>query len=70
MLPILTRLVLLKHNSITPIKSPVINDTTDTTDEPLRIYRPDNDDDEKLRHINEMMKNILGEDEDSGKNDK
>ncbi len=49
---------------------PVINDTTDTTDEPLRIYRPDNDDDEKLRHINEMMKNILGEDEDSGKNDK
>ena len=50
--------------------TPVINDTTDTTDEPLRIYRPDNDDDEKLRHINEMMKNILGEDEDSGKNDK
>ena len=47
--------------------TPVINDTTDTTDEPLRIYRPDNDDDEKLRHINEMMKNILGEDEDSGK---
>lgn len=36
--------------------TPVINDTTDTTDEPLRIYRPDNDDDEKLRHINEMMK--------------
>ena len=67
-------LVLAKANftaeSSEKATTPVINDTTDTTDEPLRIYRPDNDDDEKLRHINEMMKNILGEDEDSGKNDK
>ena len=60
----------LTAESSEKVVAPVINDTNDTTDEPLRIYRPDNDDDEKLRHINEMMKNILGDDEDSGKNDK
>ena len=39
-------------------------------DAQVNLVLTDNDDDEKLRHINEMMKNILGEDEDSGKNDK
>lgn len=48
----------------------MINDTTDTTDEPLRIYRPDNDDDEKLRHINEMMKIFSVRTRIAAKNDK
>ncbi|WP_295210114.1 YfhO family protein [Ruminococcus sp.] len=37
----------------------------DTAEEDMQIFRPNDPDNEKMKHINEMMKNILGEDNDS-----